>query len=62
MDAHYQGFWNEEMMRNYWWMLYHDDPVMYTKESHMLNIFKCHNHSCPLFLILFSESTNSVIS
>ena len=25
MEACYQGFWNEEMMDDYCWMLYHDD-------------------------------------
>ena len=32
-EARYQGFWNEGMMADYCWMLYHDNPTQFHKRK-----------------------------
>ncbi len=35
MENRYQGFWNESMMADYWWMLYRDNSEqMYKRKSY----------------------------
>ena len=62
MEVCYQGIGNEEMIGDNYWMLYLNDPShVYKRKLHAKDFLSAMLHSCVLFLMLFSENTNSTI-